>query len=190
MYLYKLSCPQWDDYEFINIKSKGNSYFEKEKKYVDCFITIIKDLGYKSLTVKNLHNYEFMEYESFGDTVQPVSDESKRFYTNHTRKCIQKFPEKYTHSMRKLYSEVKEEMELDINQIIDVLKLKLRGNICYFILYFQEKMIVDFYEGYICIVSEKKIDNEIMEKVKKEEIILEMGSDDELDFALKYIEEF
>ena len=189
MYIYILTCNEVENDWHLLLYSNPDKYFELEQKYINTTISVIEELGFEMLNVKNLCNYEFMEFERFENEIQPVSREIKDFYIRHRKNSFEKFSEKYLESTKDLYAFVKEGMGLNIYQIRDILKLKFRGNICYFILHSYSTFVIDFADMYVYIYCENAINEEFLKSINNNGINLKLCTMDEYNDIYPLIKE-
>ena len=189
MFLYRLIHPGWEDcWNYTLLHSNPNKYFEIEDKYIYALSKIIENSGYKRLNVRSLNNYEFMNYELINGELRPMNKELKEWSIQLSKEYYNKFSGKYTKSMRKLHSDITEEMTLNINQISDAIRLHLRGHIG-FMLHYEYKYVTALATQYYYIMCENPIKDSLINHINEKGMIFEICNEIEYNDVYPLIEE-
>ena len=189
MYLYKLIHPDWEeDWWITYLESDPDRYFEIEDKYIYALTTIIKSCGYETLNVRYLINHDTMEYILDSGIYYPIDSEFKEWDIQYYEDCTSRFPDKYPESMRQLYRNLIDGLSLDINQIEDAYRLKLRNHI-YLMLHSEYEYVIDTPTEYVYFLCNKPMDDSLIKHINESDMIFEICDEWEYNDVYPSIEE-
>ncbi len=139
-------------------------YFKFEELIINAITCILDDLNLNNLYVKELCHYTILN-ELIIENEKIDITELKNFYNKRFQTCLLKYNDYYNEQMVDLFYNIKNNVCLNKEQIIYILKLKLRNNICYFKLCNEPYLTIDFGEQCLFVQS-NNVSMQAINKIK------------------------